>query len=171
MRGRDLTDTERLLDVVGEAHAFQDLDQYRHGVLELLGHLVPFDSAGYNEFGIGHSVALTTIELTPGQVDTFSALAHQNPLLNRIRQTGDGRPYRISDVVDQSTFRSLPIYQRFYRQISVEYQVAFTLPASAPEIVGIALCRAREDFTAREVGLLSLVRPHLMRLSQRGAVG
>jgi DNA-binding CsgD family transcriptional regulator len=66
-------------------------------------------------------------------------------------------------MVDQETFHSLALYKEFYRQIGVEWQVAFTLPARAPLIVGIALTRTHEDFTQREVQLLALARPHLMQ--------
>jgi DNA-binding CsgD family transcriptional regulator len=66
-------------------------------------------------------------------------------------------------MIDQETFHSLALYKDFYRQIGVEWQVAFTLPARAPLIVGIALTRTHEDFTQREVQLLALARPHLMQ--------
>jgi DNA-binding CsgD family transcriptional regulator len=93
----------------------------------------------------------------------FAALIYQNPLIQRAERTRDGRPYRISDVVDQKTFHSLELYQRFYRPLGIEWQVAFTLTARAPLIVGIALTRTHEDFTQREVQLLALARPHLMQ--------
>ena len=43
---------------------------------------------------------------------TFTALAHENPLISRFQRTGDGRPYRISDMIDQQTFHALALYQR-----------------------------------------------------------
>src|ERR1019366_2546893 len=132
MTAKTLTDTQMLLEVVGEAYAFRDLASFRSGVLELLGRMVPCDSAGYNEVSPEETFAVTIPTLDQGLVPVFSALAHQNPLISRYRQTGDGRPYRISDMIDQETFHRLALYQEVYRQIAVEFQVAFTFPASSP---------------------------------------
>ncbi len=151
-----------LLGVVGEAYAFRDLSQFRSGVLELLGRVVPYDSAAYDEIGLGESFDLTLPPFDPQLLRVFAELAHENPLVKRIRRTGDARPQRISDVIDRPGFQRLSLYQRFYRHVGVEYQVAFTLASCRPLIVGIALCREHEDFNDREVGLLALARPHLM---------
>ncbi len=162
MRQLRTSDTELLLEVVGEAYSLRDVSQFRSGVLELLGRLVRYDSAGFNEVGPQETFALTTFEMPPGLLEAFSQHAFENPLISRIQRTGDGRPYRISDFIDQDTFHSLAVYERYYRHVAIEYQVAFGLPSSPPLIVGIALCRTWEDFDDREVSLLALVRPHLM---------
>jgi hypothetical protein len=66
-------------------------------------------------------------------------------------------------MVDQETFHGLALYREVYRWIGVERQVAFTLPSHPSLIVGIVLCREEEDFSERELQLLALARPHLMR--------
>ena len=163
MRGQALTDTQLLLDLVGEAYAFDDLAEYRQGILEAITRVVPCDRVGYNEITRDESFAITVPEFDPSLITQFAKLIYQNPLIERYEQTRDGRPYRISDLVDQQTFHSLELYQQFYRPLGIEWQVAFTLPARAPLIVGIALTRTHEDFTKREVQLLALARPHLMQ--------
>jgi DNA-binding CsgD family transcriptional regulator len=168
MRGEMLSDTEMLLEVVGEAYAFSDLVQFRSGVLEILGRMVPCDSAGYNEISPEETFAVTNFEpdaslLHARLLPVFSALAHENPLISRYQRTGDGRPYRISDMIDRETFHALTLYQQFYRHLGIEFQVAFALPVSSPPIVGIALCREREDFSERDLRLLGLARPHLIQ--------
>lgn len=158
-----LTDTELLLELVGEAYSFEDLSQFRWGVLELLTRMVPCDSAGYNELGPDETFVAMIPEMFPALVPAFTQLAHENPLVSRYQRTGDGRPYRISDMIDTQSFHELALYQQVYRVIKVESQVAFTLHVGAPMIVGLVLCREREDFTDREVELLGLARPHLMQ--------
>ena len=162
MHAQTLTDTELLLDLVGEAYSFEDLAEYRNGILELVTRVVPCDRIGYNEITPQETFAITVPDFDPGLLPVFSALIYENPLIQRLERTHDGRPYRISDLVDQKTFHGLALYREFYRHIGVEWQVAFTLPARAPIIVGIALTRERHDFTDREVQLLALARPHLM---------
>jgi DNA-binding CsgD family transcriptional regulator len=163
MRGQALTDTQLLLDLVGETYGFDDLAEYRQGILEAITRVVPCDRVGYNEITPDESFAITLPEFDPSLITQFAQLIYQNPLIERYERTRDGRPYRISDMIDQQTFHSLALYKDFYRQIGVEWQVAFTLPARAPLIVGIALTRTHEDFTQREVQLLALARPHLMQ--------
>jgi DNA-binding CsgD family transcriptional regulator len=165
MRGQTLTDTELLLELVGEAYGFENLGQFRSGVLEILNRMVPSDWASYNEVSSepGETFVMAIPEIPEYLISIFSKLAHENPLLTRIRRTSDGRPYRFSDVIDPRTFHGLALYQEVYRPLGVESQVAFTLPARLPLVLGIALSRGREDFSDREVQLLSLARPHLMQ--------
>jgi DNA-binding CsgD family transcriptional regulator len=163
IRGQTLTDTQLLLELVGEAYGFEDLEQYRHGILEIISRAVPCDRVGYNEITPDEVFEITVPGFDPSLAPRFAALIYENPLLQRHAQTGDGRPYRISDLMDRPTFHGLALYQEFYRHIGIEWQVAFTLPARAPLIVGIALTRTHTDFTNREVQLLALARPHLMQ--------
>jgi DNA-binding CsgD family transcriptional regulator len=165
MRGQTLTDTELLLELVGEAYGFEDLGQFRSGVLEILNRMVPSDWASYNEVAAEpeETFVVAIPEVPEYLVSIFSRLAHENPLLVRVRRTGDGRPYRFSDVIDRQALHGLALYQEVYRPLEVESQIAFTLPARLPLVLGIALCRGHEDFSDREVQLLSLARPHLMQ--------
>jgi DNA-binding CsgD family transcriptional regulator len=162
MRGQALTDTQLLLELVGEAYGFEDLAQYRQGILEIITRVVPCDRVGYNEITPDETFAITIPDFDRSLTPKLTTLIYENPLVQRFERTRDGRPYRISDMIDQPTFHGLTLYQEFYRQIGVEWQVAFTLPARAPLIVGIALTRTHNDFTDREVQLLALARPHLM---------
>jgi len=163
MRGQTLTDTQLLLEVVGEAYSFEDLHQYRSGVLEVLNRVVPSDRVAYNEIAPDEAFALMIPEFDASLIPIFSALAHENPLISRFQRTGDGRPYRISDMIDQETFHATTLYQEFYRHMGVERQVAFSLPSPPTLLVGLALTREHEDFSDREVQLLALARPHLMQ--------
>jgi len=163
MRGQTLTDTQLLLELIGEAYSFEDLAQFRSGVLEVLNRVVPSDRVAYNEIGPDETFAMMIPEFDESLIPTFTALAHENPLITRFQQTGDGRPYRISDMIDQQTFHATALYKEFYRQMGVESQVAFSLPSPPQLLVGLALTREHEDFSDREVQLLALARPHLMQ--------
>jgi DNA-binding CsgD family transcriptional regulator len=162
MQGQTLTDTQLLLELVGEAYGFKDLAQFRHGILEIITRVVPCDRVGYNEITPDETFAITVPAFDPSLAPSFAGLIYENPLIQRFEQTRDGRPYRISDLIDQPTFHGLALYQDFYRHLGIEWQVAFTLPARAPLIVGVALTRTHTNFTDREVQLLALARPHLM---------
>jgi DNA-binding CsgD family transcriptional regulator len=163
MRGQTLTDTQLLLELVGEAYSFEDLPEFRSGVLDALNRVVPSDRVGYNEIAADDVLAVMIPEYDESLIPKFTALAHENPLIERYRRTGDGRPYRISDMIDQQTFHATALYKEFYRPMGIESQVAFCLPSPPQLIVGLALTRERQDFSDSEVQLLALARPHLMQ--------
>jgi DNA-binding CsgD family transcriptional regulator len=156
---------QRLLDLVGEVHGFASLAEFRVGVIEALSRAVPADWTAYNEVGRGpeDTVVLAIPPITDALVARFAELADENPLVKAMRLTLDGRPRRISDLMDQETFHATTIYREVYSVMHVEAQVAFTLPATPPLILGIALCRSAGDFTDDEVQLLALARPHLIQ--------
>ena len=77
----------------------------------------------------------------------FTAHVHEHPLVNYYRTTGDGQPVKISDFLGRQELHNLGLYSEFFRHIPVEYQMAFSLPAAEGQVVGIALNRARKDFT------------------------
>jgi DNA-binding CsgD family transcriptional regulator len=163
MRGQNLTDTQTLLELVGEAYSFADLTEFRSGVLELLNRMVPADRVAYNEIGSDEAFAVMIPEYDMSLMPRFAALAHENPLIARYQRTGDGRPYRISDMLDRRAFHETSLYKEFYRHLGIETQVAFSLPSRSQLLVGLALTREHQDFSDREVQLLALARPHLMQ--------
>jgi DNA-binding NarL/FixJ family response regulator len=59
------------------------------------------------------------------------------------------------------------VYAGFYRHVPVEHQIAIGLPASHGRVIGIALNRARGDFTEDERDLLAVLRARLVRAMSR----
>ena len=61
----------------------------------------------------------------------------------------------ISDFLSRERFHRLGVYTEFYRHVPVEHQIAIGLPKTGGRIVGIALNRARGDFTEDDRDLLA----------------
>jgi DNA-binding CsgD family transcriptional regulator len=156
-----------LAELIGNAHAFEDLDEFRHGISALLREFVPADVASYNEMDDDPDrswwISDPYLPVTPDQEETFAALAEENPVLAYTRRTRDGRPRRISDFLSREEFHRLRVYREFYGQIAAEYQVALSLPSRPPVVIGLALTRAESDFSDPEVALLGAARPHLIQ--------
>jgi DNA-binding CsgD family transcriptional regulator len=154
-------------ELIGNAHAFEDLDDFRNGIPVLLREFVPADVASYNEMDDDPLGSWWTtdpvLEVSPELTAVFRELAGENPVLAYMRRTRDGRPYRISDFLTRAEYHRLPLYREFYGKIEAEYQCALTLPSRPPVVIGLALTRARSDFTAREVAGLAAARPHLIQ--------
>jgi DNA-binding CsgD family transcriptional regulator len=165
MSGRSAATTRQLLELVGEAYGFEDLDEFRPGILEVLNRAVPSPWVSYNEVGLDPD-KIYSLVLPPAPEDLFrifARLSHQNPILAEYRRTGDGRPRRFSDLIDQAAYHRLELYRECYRLMGVESQVAFTMPARPPMVLGIALSRGEEDFSDAEVDLLGHARPYLIQ--------
>lgn len=159
-------DLRAALEFVGDAHAFDDLDAFRSGILPGLERLVPSDLVGYNEVYSPSEPALVITH--PVQVDftaeTLARLAHQHPLIS-VQVNGDYGTYKISDFLSARQFHSLDLYDELYRHIGAEDQIAFGLSGSV--VIGIAMNRGRRNFSERDRALLDLLRPHLAQAHDR----
>jgi hypothetical protein len=75
MRGQVLTDTQLLLELVGDAYGFEDLAEYRSGIVEIITRLVPCDRVAYNEITPEESFAIVVPEFDRSLLPKFAALA------------------------------------------------------------------------------------------------
>ena len=142
-----------------------DLDELCDGLLRSLREAIPADWCALNELPADPP---RTISVTEPPVPAkfhlaFARYGSENPLVEHYLQTHDGRATRFSDVLTRRKLHQLAIYRELYSALGVEYQIAFTLPASPQRVLGIALSRAKRDFTATERDLLNLARPYLIQ--------
>lgn len=159
-------DLHDALDFVAEAHSFDDLDAFRHGILPGLQRLLPSDLVGYNEVDPGgEALVLTYPWQVPLAINTeLPRLAHEHPLIS-IQMNGDFGAYKISDFLSARQFRGLELYDVLYSQIGAEDQIAFGL--QGPVVIGIAMNRDRRSFSERDRAILDLLRPHLAQAYSR----
>jgi DNA-binding CsgD family transcriptional regulator len=155
----------RVLSLVGDVLGLLDLGEFRAGLLDALPRAVPADWVSLNEVGPDPQTTLALVEPpAPRRLhDVFALHAHENPILRWYQETGDGRAIRFSDVIAQKDLHALDLYRKLYREMNVEYQIAFTLPSTAERLLAIALSRGQDDFTDQERDLLNLARPHLIQ--------
>jgi DNA-binding CsgD family transcriptional regulator len=97
------------------------------------------------------------------RLQRFGELASQHPVISHITATGDGSARTISDFLSTEEFHALELYREVYVGEEVEHQIAITMPAALPRIIGIAGSRGTlgDDFDLRDRALLDLLRPHL----------
>ncbi len=143
-----------------------DLDELCHGLLRALREAVPAEWCALNELpaDLPHTVSITEPEVPPEMHVAFARYGGQNPVVEHYLKTGDGRAMRFSDLITRRELHRLALYREVYRPLGVEYQIAFTLPSSYQRVLGIALSRAKRDFTATERDLLNLTRPYLIQV-------
>ncbi len=86
MPTRELTDIELALELVGEAYSFEDLGEFRTGVIEVLNRVVPSDRIAYNEIAPNEALAVMIPDHDYGLMPRFAALSHENPLIARFSE-------------------------------------------------------------------------------------
>jgi DNA-binding CsgD family transcriptional regulator len=167
------SDYEAVLDFVRQVHAVGDMDTFPRRAIEGIGALIPSDMLTYNEIDSRQQhvyvVEQPASVISASQVRTFERLAGQHPLIRHYALTRETRPRKISDFLSLSEFRRLDLYQEFFREVAVNYQMAVTIPSSNSVLIGIALNRTLRDFSERDRAVLDVIRPHLAQ-SYRNAI-
>lgn len=162
----DLHGALELVRTVSEA---TDADQFLDVTLDGLMRLVPAEVATIDEVvpAAGRVVAWsrpTSFEIPEDIAREFARLARGHPLISHVASTGDGSAHRISDFWSTARFHRSELYDRVYRPLGVEYQVALGFPVPLPTVFGLAMCRAATDFSDRDVLVLNVLRPHLVQV-------
>jgi DNA-binding CsgD family transcriptional regulator len=154
-----------LLELVGDVCGLLDIDELHHGLLDALHRVLPSDYVSLNDVGPRPEDVVAIIQPdTPAiAYARWAAHAHENPILRHVQRTFDGRAYRFSDLISQAELHSLPLYRELYAPLGVEYQLAFTLPASSDRVLAIALSRGGHDYSDAERDFVNRARPFLIQ--------
>ncbi|HEY7138384.1 MAG TPA: helix-turn-helix transcriptional regulator [Acidimicrobiia bacterium] len=162
-------DVDTLVSTIASLSEPRSLAQLRRDTVAVLPSLVRSSLVAWNELDLASGAALVVFddwyEPTLEQGEVFTSIMGEHPLVTRYLRTGDGRPYKISDFLDEDQYHTSRIYREFYRQIGAEDQMAFELPEPSL-VIGLALNRERRDFTERDRSVLNLFRPYLVQAYQ-----
>lgn len=153
-----------ILQLLGQVMGTSDRDEFGRHLVPALHDVLPSDWTSLNDIGPDPGDTWAFVDPVPPAAlfPLFAAYADQNPLIERYRQTQDGRAYRISDLVTQDEFHSRQIYTEVYAHLGVEAQMAICLPSEQGHVFGIALSRSY-DYTDDERDLLNEARPFLIQ--------
>lgn len=167
-----LSELESALRFVEDLAETDDPADLGRRALPGLDRLVHSDVLTYNEIApeagqVAYCAYPEDVVFSPDMTSAFEAHMHESPLLEHLEATGDGSPMMISDFLSQERFHRLGVYTEFYRHVPVEHQIAIGLPKANGRIVGIALNRARGDFTEDDRDLLAVLRTPLVRATIR----
>src|SRR5665213_4554672 len=122
----------RALTLVGEVIGLLDLEELSLGLLRALHNAVPADWCALSELpaDLPHTISLIEPPAPAELHVAFARYGPQNPLVVHYLETGNGRAMRFSDLITRRELHQLDVYREVYAPMGVEYQIAFTLPAS-----------------------------------------
>lgn len=155
-----------MLGVIRAVSSARDPVQFARLTVEQVASLIPADVVTLNHVDpiardVIYAAEPESFVIPPGTGESLALLADEHPMIRYAAETGDGSARRISDFLTREEFHENPLYERVYKPMGIEYQVAVTLAAPTPTVVGIAASRNAHDFSDRERAVLETARPHL----------
>lgn len=168
-------DVERLLRFVSDAESLGGEDPFTPELLVELGRIVEADWVGYNELDCVHRQTLL-MAVRPGDAydDDLADAANweileDHPVCRR-HELGDFRTLKLSDFLTQRELHRSGLYSDWFRPLDIEHEVELAIPSPQWHTRTFILDRrgkSSKDFTERDRLVLDLLKPHLMRLSEK----
>jgi DNA-binding CsgD family transcriptional regulator len=161
-------DCRALLSAVEMIHGITYIDEFPVKVLSTIRKILPCNSMCYNEVALPNSMKSWIMEpadALPGPLlkESFLRNYTEHPVFLHYSRTGDINSYRMSDFLSQRQFHDTVLYNEYYRQSSVEYQLATAFMLGSDLMICIALDRHCKDFSENDCLTLDLLRPHLVQ--------
>jgi len=157
-------DLDAVLAFLHDIYAVDTMADFPARAMRALARVVGADVVSYNEIQLKRQDVVVVEEpigsISPAAKRTFARLAPQHPLIDHYARTQDPTPRKISDFLSRAQFHELELYQDFFRDFPLEYQMAVTIPSPDP-VIGIALNRHERDFSERDRSVLGVIRPHM----------
>jgi DNA-binding CsgD family transcriptional regulator len=167
MNGAQLTtaDLRAMLGLLGAAHSVTGTEQFADVLMGQLQGLIACDLISYNEInlvgGATHTFFEPQLVPRPELEEAFARLIDQHPLVREFNATGNPSPLRMSDFISLPQLHKLDLYHEVFNPLETDFQLAFSVAIDADTVIGIGLNRRRQDFSDREVALMSELQPHL----------
>lgn len=163
-------DASALLELVHDGAAETGTEPFPSSVLRALVELIPSDACvGYQEADVSRGFRwVEEVEFIgdpPSSAikEAILALGWQNPMHCRLHAR-ERRVLRLSDSLDRRQRRELEFAAAVWRPYGIDDGLRVWLPAPPGRARSIYLERSGKNYTDRERMLLSLLRPHLIRL-------
>lgn len=163
-------DTAALLELVHDGAVDDSREPFPSRVLRALSELIPSDACvGYQEADVaGRFRVVDQVEVvgeppSPATEAAFDTLGWQNPMHCRLHARED-RVLRLSDLLARRQRRTLAYDAIVWRPHGIDDALRLWLPAGPGRSRSIYLERNGRNYTNRELILLSLLRPHLVRM-------
>jgi DNA-binding CsgD family transcriptional regulator len=166
MAGLSSHDTRKLLAAVEALNSDFDPKTLPERSVEFLYAIVGNEMSNLDFFSPEGRYDLTAwtdrTDLFP-KIHVFKQFVHQHPAIPLAISDSTGMPYRITDGMAQSEFRNTELYNEYFREIPIDYQMGLAMPVAEDLTVCAAVARGgQRDFTDNERVMLRLGAPHLL---------
>jgi DNA-binding CsgD family transcriptional regulator len=166
-------DAAALLEIVSDGASDRGTEPFPSSVLSGLARLIPSDVfVGYEEADFGSVFRIVDEVDVVGEdgrataeslVEVFREYGWQNPLRG-CAHARDERVLRLSDHLTPRERRKLEFDALVWRPLGIRDGLRMWLPAHGTHVRSIYLERSEKNYTTRDIALLTLLRPHLIRM-------
>jgi DNA-binding CsgD family transcriptional regulator len=165
-------DVDRLLGLLPEFYAAQNLRTLPRHLVEFVPRLIPVDTSAFNLVNLSRRGVTVLIDPPPESfgVSGFSLTVQEtmdeHPIIPYYARTGDGRALRLSDFTSHARFGRSRLYNEIFSPMGIEHLLTVSGPIAGnrDEHIALSLSRERSDFSERERRLLGMLRPHLLQI-------
>lgn len=164
-----LHDLRRALDLFRGIYETNDFESFVARLLAALPKLVDSEVTSYNRMRFAEAqsenwVAPKEVN-TPARARAWERVMHEHPNAIHYRRTDETRALRVSDFLSSRQFRSMALYNEFYRDFGVEDCLTLAFPrlslaGEAGALTGIGLHRGSR-FSEYEKSMIEYLGPHL----------
>lgn len=189
-------DVNSLHECIRRIYSNSDINTFHAHALSAVSQVVPSTIASYNEVcprKKERTKFITTdcSAVTKETTAAFSRYMYEHPYINFLYpKTMQSHPFRkriekfrqaqkidwnhfpksravkISDMLTQSQFRRLALYNEYYKKLDTNFQLILPLCYSRDMLSGFAFNRDKRDFTEEERLIFNLLAPHLIQAYQ-----
>ena len=168
-------DASALLEIVSTGASDDGTEPFPSTVLSGLARLIPSDVfVGYEEADFGGGFRVVEEVDVVGEdgrtkaaslADVFREYGWQNPLRGCLHARCE-RVLRLSDHLTQRQRRPLEFDALVWRPLGIRDALRMWLPAAGTHVRSIYLERGTKNYSARDITVFSLLRPHLIRMQR-----
>jgi DNA-binding CsgD family transcriptional regulator len=163
----------RVLDVADAAHSAADLTGLGAVLADTIRPLVGLDVVLFadvradQDHGFSSAPATFPAGIPLTGADLIHAYWAHCPVAAHSMPGGPGTPVRWTDLIGRAEHRSVPYHTDVWDPLSGNNAIGFTLPLAADRALCFALLRSGSDFPDQAVGMLTVLRPRLVRRAVR----
>lgn len=159
-------DLNAVLAFVERVDGAAGLDDFGRRLTNAFCDLVPNDLAVYQENDYErrseHHIPSSDDYAPTREHDAIYWSHHEENLLDvHYARTGDLAPHRMTDFMTHGELRRTTLYDGYFRDVGIEFQLALPLVETYPHEVIIVGQRATRNFSQRDVALLEAAAPRV----------
>lgn len=168
-------DLQYLLAALSALHTGHDMESLPSRIFAATKQVISAESFGLfswdmsvfrnehaTEFPINRSWVEPQVMITPADLEIYSSYLHEDPVREMFKRTSLTVPQRVSDIIPDSRYYRLGIYNEYFRRVGLDRMMVVGLSVSPDAALSFVLNRHKTDFSERDRSLLAELRPHLI---------
>ena len=152
--------------IIHKIYNIDDFNEMRRSVLEAIGFLIPFDTAGFFLASSETSYKLTdpvALNVSKEELEKYLIKYQELDYTRRTFAAPAGKAYRETDLLEDRTRMNTSYYREMFTALDMHYSMLLTIIHKGRFLGVINLFRKKEhgDFSDKEAFLFELLGSHL----------